>query len=271
MIARIHHVKNGIEYVLQFNCKDTIELRIIKHTLLGRFPNYFRHEWGTSCYEMDIFQEALRNSRPYINFLQVHLPHRIPRTTNEERDLIHAFEKIAGINLMLTPESVRKRRLESMRELACLPGIDISATVSYASVLQSLRRSNEQTPTEEEPVQNAIPRMPEALEEQLTHTPESLRAANPDMNTAGLTEEQVEENLEFVARLLNGETIPASEAPLRNPDNNDDDIDGFLKEVDEVLENTPQDSDEVCGAPAHRLEIPAPVMTQLWKQAKDQD
>ena len=38
MIARIHHLKHGTEYVLQYNTRsDTIELRIIKYTLLGRW------------------------------------------------------------------------------------------------------------------------------------------------------------------------------------------------------------------------------------------
>ena len=43
MVARIHHTKNGTEYVLQYNSKtDTIESRENRLTLIGGVPNYFR-------------------------------------------------------------------------------------------------------------------------------------------------------------------------------------------------------------------------------------
>ena len=280
MVARIHYVRNGIEYVLQYNSNtDTIESREHLLMLIGGVPNYFRDNGLGTALEVHTFKITLRNWRPLTTFSEA--LNRLPMLSDEEKTLIHKFEEIADINLCLTPESVSRHRLESMQEIARLPGIDISATVSYASVLQSLRRSNEQAPTEEESVQNVIPRMPEALEEQLTHTADSLRAANPDMNTEGLTEEQVEENLEFVARLLNGETLSAREnPPLSNPNTDDTDsapdpnlaeTDTLLKEIDDVLADEAKTSDEVWGAPTHIPFLDADTMSKMWKQAKAQD
>ena len=206
--------------------------------------------------------------------------------SDEEKALIHEFEKIANINLCLTPESVSRHRLDNMQEMARLTGADLTLTSSHTShvfremqaslstewdMIARQRQLSEDVVNAVEQLSNLRMRMREELAEQLTHTPESLRAAHPDMNTEGLTEEQVQENLEFVARLLNGETIPATEAPPQESDVDDDDIDGFLKDVETLLDEPDPSTDEVFGAPAHRLEIPASVMSQLWRQAQGED
>ena len=99
----------------------------------------------------------------------------------------------------------------------------------------------------------------------------------PSVNTEGLTEEQIQENLAFVARLLNGETISARDnPPLPNPnsedastpDPNTTEIDDLLIEIDETLSDTTRDSDEVWGAPTHTPYLDADTMSQLWKQAQ---
>ena len=189
MIARIHHVKNGIEYVLQYNSNtDTIESRKNRLTLIGGVPNYFRESGLKTALEAHTFKITLRNWRPLTIFSEAlnRLPaplNRLPALSDEEKDLIHEFEKIAEINLYLTPESVR--------------------------------------------------------------------AENPNMNTEGMTEEQVQDNLEFVARLLNGETIPATEFPSRDLNNNDAVLDRLLKEIEEAIEDN--DTDRVRGAPTHPI------------------
>ena len=278
MIVRIHHVRNGIEYVLQYNSKtDTIESRENRLILIGGVPNYFRDNGLGTALEAHTFKITLRNWRPSLCFSEAlnRLPaplNRLPMLSDEEKDLIHEFEKIADINLCLTPESVSRHRVSEMQEIARLPGIDISSPLRYTRLFcDNFANANEQTSTEEESVQNAMPRMPEVLEEQLIHTPESLRAAHPDMNTEGMTEEEVQENLEFVARLLNGETIPATEFPSRDSGVDDDDIDKLLKKIDTTLNDENHQHDEVCGAPTHRLEIPAPVMSRLWRSAQGED
>ena len=76
MVARIHHTKNGTEYVLQYKSRtDTIELRINRYTLIGGIPNYFRHEWGTYVRGMDFFKGTVLNNRPFSGLC----PHPYPR------------------------------------------------------------------------------------------------------------------------------------------------------------------------------------------------
>ena len=98
------------------------------------------------------------------------------------------------------------------------------------------------------------------------------------MNTEGLTEEQIQENLEFIARLQSGESIPATEFPLRdrnreaqNRDTEEAAFDAFMKEIDEVLESDDSDDETVRGAPSHYPEISAERMQSLWKQARQED
>ena len=141
MVARIHHTKNGTEYVLQYNIRsDTIELRIIKHTLLGRFPNYFRHKSGRPFHEIATFKEILRSLRTRSGVDQ------FPELTEDEEALIHAFEEIADTRLLLTPESMNRfyqtvmqgaangfnPAAESLRELASnLQGLDMNPLLAY--------------------------------------------------------------------------------------------------------------------------------------------
>ena len=115
MVARIHHRKAGIEYVLQYKSRtDSIELRINRYTLIGGIPNYFRHEWGTYVREMDFFKRAVLNHRP-TSGLCPH-PYPRPKLSDAEKDALHEFEKIAGVNLLLTPESVSRHRMSLMAE-----------------------------------------------------------------------------------------------------------------------------------------------------------
>ena len=107
MVARIHHRKHGVEYVLQYDSRaDRIELRKNRYTLIGGIPNYFRHEWGTYVREMDFFKGTVLNHRP-ISGLCPH-PYPLPKLSDAEKASIHEFEKIAGVNLLLTPESVQR-------------------------------------------------------------------------------------------------------------------------------------------------------------------
>ena len=107
MVARIHHRKAGIEYVLQYKSRtDSIELRINRYTLIGGIPNYFRHEWGTYVREMDFFKRAVLNHRPFSGLCLS--PYPRPKLSDAEKDALHEFEKIAGVNLLLTPESVSR-------------------------------------------------------------------------------------------------------------------------------------------------------------------
>ena len=124
------------------------------------------------------------------------------------------------------------------------------------------------------------------LEERLSHLPDQPPSTEPRVvqepshlvNTEGLTEEQIQENLEFIARLQNGESIPATEFPLRdrnreaqNHDTEEAAFDAFMKEIDEVLESDDSDAETVRGAPSHYPEISAERMQSLWKQARQED
>ena len=280
MFARIHHLKHGTEYVLQFNRKtNTIELRIIKHTLLGRFPNYFRHKWGTSCYEMDCFQKHLRLWRLPSGFSPY--PDSVPLLSDEEKALIHKFEQIAGINLRLTPESVSRHRLGSMQEIARLPGIDTSAMISYSEILSRLRPNTDRRSAIyaqlDENFRQRL-QMPNHLQQALrvdtiTETEAPPPTDEPPIpqetptlrNTEGLTEEQIQETEQFVARLLNGETLSAREnPPLPNPNTDEDTdtptdvneavLDRLLKDIEEAIEYN--DTEKVQGAPTHPFHLP---------------
>ena len=320
MIARIHHTKNGTEYVLQYNRKpDTIELRIIKHTFIGGIPNYFRHAFGTYVREMEAFKDILRNWRP-LSGLSPH-PDYLPQLSAEEKVLIHEFEQIANINLRLTPESVSRSHqnqaamqgaanvlqasTESLRDaVSNLQGLDMNPLISYLNFrvdrqLVALAQWHEQNPPTAAEVENIRQRlgMPDDLQQELRidryevghianigspapmNEPPIPQEAPTLRNTEGLTEAQIQENQEFITRLLNGETISAREnPPLPNPNsedtsapdpNTDDaDIDDFLKEVDETLSDTTRDSDEVWGAPTHTPYLNADTMSKLWKQAQ---
>ena len=253
MVARIHHTKEGVEYVLQYNIRsDTIELRIIKHTLLGRFPNYFRHEFGTYVREMDAFREILRSTRTTAGI------DRLPYLTDTEKDAIHEFESIAGIHLRLTSESVSRyyqiamqgaanglqAATESFRETArALQGLDLSPLIASTNILanlqlESLARSPAFNPPAQENATDCRQRIRRELrhdllptgnlEERLsepfnvpdppppTDEPPPPQEAPTLRNTEGLTEAQIQETEAFVARLLNGESIPATEFPLRD-------------------------------------------------------
>ena len=114
MVARIHHRKAGVEYVLQYNSRtDSIELRKNRYTLIGGIPNYFRHEWGTYVREMDFFKGTVLNHRPFSG-LCPH-PYPLPKLSDAEKDTLHEFEKIGGVNLLLTLESIQ-RHLQSLTE-----------------------------------------------------------------------------------------------------------------------------------------------------------
>ena len=329
MIARIHHLKHGTEYVLQYTCQtDTIELRILKHTLLGRFPNYFRHEFGTYVREMDAFGNILRNWRP-LSGLCPH-PDYLPQLSAEEKVLIHEFEQIANINLMLTPESENRfyqtamqgaangfnASLESLREVASnMQGLDMNPLLGYmngrvsrqlaafaasADMLAFPRRyADEEAVAQEENESNTSIRqrlrreMAEYflstgdLEQRLSDPPDPPPPTNappiaqetPDVNTEGMTEEEIQENEEFIQRLLNGETISAREFPLRNRDRSEEtpqdaeaDLDAFLNKIDDTLETAGSDADTIRAAPSHHPAIPVETMMHLWRQARrDED
>ena len=311
MVTRIHHIKEGVEYVLQYNIRsDTIELRIIKHTLIGGIPNYFRHEFGTYVREMDAFRDILRSTRTTagINLL--------PYLTDTEKDAIHEFESIAGIHLRLTPESVSRsyqtamrgaaNRLqaaaESFRETArALQGLDLRPLIASTNILanqrlESLARSAAFNPPSQENAIDYGQRIRRELRHDLLLTgnlEERLSVPDPPpptdeppipqeaptlRNTEGLTEAQIQETEAFVARLLNGESIPATEFPLRDfqadtspPDPDTTEIDAFLKELDAVLDDSTHETNEVWGAPTHTPFLDAETVIRLWKQANRTD
>ena len=272
MVARIHYRKAGIEYVLQYNSEtDTIELRRNGHTLIGGTPNYFRYEWGTSVYEMRVFTEAVLNHRPVDGLTS------FPELSDAEKALIHEFEQIADINLLLTPESINRHQMLEIAAHERLPSIlesileDFSQSPAFNRVstgeyltrlgdLQGIPRLENESDSEYRERLDASP-----------HTPQSLRDENPDMNTEGMTEEEIEDNLEFIARLLNGESIPATEFPLRSRNNDASDLDDFLREIDETLEEPINDDDTVRAAPAHRFYMTPSIVASLWRQANDED
>ena len=284
MVARIHHRKEGVEYVLQYKSRtDTIELRKNRYTLIGGIPNYFRHEWGTYVREMDFFKRAVLHHRPASGFW----PHR--KLSDAEKDALHEFEKIAGVNLLLTPESIQRHRqsltqgaanafseaARSFRETTrTLQGLNLNPLLSFANRIMDSQRQL----IERRLVENLLPTSD--LEQRLS---EPLNAAvqtdnNTEMNTEGLTEEQIQENLEFIARLQSGESIPATEFPLQdrnreeqNHENEEAAFDAFMKEIDEVLESDDSDDETVRGAPSHYPEISAERMQSLWKQARQED
>ena len=177
MVARIHYRESGVEYVLQYNSTtDTIELRRNHFRLIGGIPNYFRDEWGTSVYEMRIFQETLLDTRPSSNSTD---QHRLPRLYPTEQALIHEFEKIASINLLLTIKSVREHRFRLMQETArSLPGIDITTTLSFLNRFDRLSGVSARQENERD------------TEPPLTDEPPIAQEA-PSMNTEGFTEEEM--------------------------------------------------------------------------------
>ena len=282
MVARIHHRKHGVEYVLQYDSRvDRIELRKNRYTLIGGIPNYFRHEWGTYVREMDFLKGTVLVHRP-ISGRCPH-PYPLPQLSDAEKVLIHEFEKIAGVNLLFTPESVQ-RHIQSLTEGAAnalaeaarsLRGLDLNPLISYANrITDSQRRLAETLLATGD------------LEERLSHLPDPPPSTEPRVvqepshlvNTEGLTEEQIQENLEFIARLQNGESIPATEFPLRdrnceaqNHDTEEAAFDAFMKEIDEVLEADDSDDETIRAAPSHHPEISAETMQSLWKQARQED
>ena len=289
MVARIHHRKHGVEYVLQYDSRaDRIELRKNRYTLIGGIPNYFRHEWGTYVREMDFFKETVFAHRP-ISGLWTH-PYRLPKLSDAEKAFIHEFEKIAGVNLLLTPESVQRHRqsltegaantlaeaARSFRETArSLRGLDLNPLISYTNRITDLQRRLAETLLATGDLEERLshpPHQPPSTEPRVVQEPSHL------VNTEGLTDEQIQENLEFIARLQNGESIPATEFPLRdrnheeqNHENEEAAFDAFMKEIDEVLESDDNDDETVRGAPSHHPEIPAEIMSSLWKQARQED
>ena len=358
MVARIHHRKEGVEYVLQYKSRtDSIELRKNRYTLIGGIPNYFRHEWGTYVREMDFFKRAVLHHRPTSGLW----PHR--KLSDAEKDALHEFEKIAGVNLLFTPESIQRHRqsltqgaanafseaARSFRETArTLPGIDTTqiriareAAESFRETAESFliareagipRQENEDDTDSQRRLADSMvtnfvvtpdmlafpsryadgdavaqeeneddtnpfrqrlrPRLAENflptgdLEQRLSDPPDPPPPTNappiaeetPSVNTEGMTEEEIQECQEFIQRLQNGESIPATEFPLRdsNPDtetpqNAEAAFDAFMKEIDEVLESDESDAETVRGAPSHYPEISAERMQSLWKQARQED
>ena len=325
MVARIHHRKEGVEYVLQYKSRtDSIELRKNRYTLIGGIPNYFRHEWGTYVREMDFFKRAVLHHRPTSGLW----PHR--KLSDAEKDALHEFEKIAGVNLLLTPESIQRHRqsltqgaanafseaARSFRETArTLQGLDMNPLLSFANrIMDSQRRLIERrladsmvtnfvvTPdmlafpsryadgdavAQEENESNTSirQRLRREMAERLLDPPDPpptnappIAEETPSVNTEGMTEEEIQECQEFIQRLQNGESIPATEFPLRdsNPDtetpqNAEAAFDAFMKEIDEVLESDESDAETVRGAPSHYPEISAERMQSLWKQARQED
>ena len=253
MVARIHHRKEGVEYVLQYDSRtDSIKLRINRYTLIGGIPNYFRHEWGTYVREMDFFKRTVLNHRPFYG-LRPH-PYPRPPLSDAEKDALHEFEKIAGVNLLLTPESISRHRMSAMAETAQLPGIDTTSTVSFLSRIAreagiprqenedetDLQRRHELNMATETAYLADLPGLDRtsivSYQDVLSRYLRSPQDANdvdaspPDSppptdsppipqeaptlrNTEGLTEEQIQETEVFVARLLNGETLSARENP----------------------------------------------------------
>ena len=277
MVARIHHRKHGVEYVLQYDSRaDRIELRKNRYTLIGGIPNYFRHEWGTYVREMDFFKGTVLNHRPFSG-LCPH-PYPLPKLSDAEKDTLHEFEKIAGVNLLLTPESIQ-RHLQSLTEGAAnalseaartLQGLDLNPLISFANRITDSQRRLAETLL-------ATGDLTQRLSQPF-NAPPVVQEPSHLVNTEGLTEEQIQENLEFIARLQNGESIPATEFPLRdrnceaqNHDTEEAAFDRFMKEIDEVLEADDSDDETVRAAPSHHPEISAERMQSLWKQARQED
>ena len=293
MVSRIHYTEAGVEYVLQYNIRsDTIELRIIKYSLLGRFPNYFRHKSGTSFLEIATFKEVLRSIRTASGV------DWFPELTEDEATVIHTFEEIADIHLLLTPKSVSKyyqtamqgaanglqAATESLRETArSLAGSDMSPIIEYMngvahSYLSAFARWHaENLPTAEE-VRNITQhlRMPHGRQQQLrvdspndddTETQRVSLAQLPGLDRTSILSYQ-----DVFDRLIR---VPYPEndvdASTPDPDADDADIDTFLKEIDETLSDTTRDSDEMWGAPTHTPYLDAETIKQLWKQANRTD
>ena len=285
MVTRIHHIKQGVEYVLQYNIRsDTIELRIIKYSLLGRFPNYFRHKSGTSFLEIAAFKEVLRSIRTASG---VDL---FPELTEDEATIIHAFEEIADIHLLLTPKSVSKYYQTAMREAAnglqaaaesfretarALQGLDLRPLIASTNILanrrlESLARSPVFNPPSQENAIDYRQRIRRELRHDLLPTgnlEERLSVPDPPpptdeppipqeaptlRNTEGLTEAQIQETEAFVARLLNGETLSAREyPPLPNPNSEDASTpDPDTTEIDAFL----KELDAVLDDPIHETD-----------------
>ena len=282
MVTRIHYRESGVEYVLQYNAStDTIELKKNKYTLIGGIPNYFRDEWGTYVYEMVVFKETLLASRPPSHLSTDQYP--LTELTTEEQAVIYEFEEIADINLQLTLESINRHRMALMAEIArATEGLNlrllVSATIrladSYSNQLGLWLSENilHFSPDPDRyPPRYANGQLQSTEEPQPTDEP-AIPQETPSINTEGLTEEEIQENSEFIQRLLQDETISALDTPSsEKPNSNKASIDDLLREIDETLEEPVSDDETVRAAPAHRFEIPASMLASLWRQANDED
>ena len=274
MVARIHYRESGVEYVLQYNSTtDTIELRRNHFRLIGGIPNYFRDATLGNAYEIQVFKRILLNARPNATLVQ----------SVEEKALIHEFEKIAGIYLCLTHESCRNYRMALMAEMArAMQGLDLQPLVSAINRLRDSLLENFVV----SPDMLAFPSRfadssdvhRQELGSESFNPPDPPPSTEPPIaqeislrNTEGMTEEEIQDNLEFIARLERGESIPATEFPLRDRNRDEAPVDELLREIDEVLEAPDSDDDTVRAAPSHHPGIPSEIMSKLWKQARDED
>ena len=206
MVARIHHRKEGVEYVLQYKSRtDSIELRKNRYTLIGGIPNYFRHEFGTYVREMDFFKRAVLNHRPFSGLC----PHPYPRSplSDVEKDALHEFEKIAGVNLLFTPESIQRHRqsltqgaanafseaARSFRETTrTLQGLDLNPLLSFANrIMDSQRRLIERRLAIGDTAFSTVQRLEHPT---FSNEPPVVQEPSHLVNTEGLTEEQIQEN-----------------------------------------------------------------------------
>lgn len=258
MVTRIHYRRNGNEYVLQYDSdRDKVEFRINRYRLIGSIPNYFRDEWGTYVREIDAFKETLLDSKPSsrVTPLPLLLPEfaneeqvSLPELTDAEIKAIDDFEDIASITLLLTPKSVensRKARLTAMREVAQLPGVDMTQSVNYAQVLSDCHRT--------------------ALVWNIDPTEIESEPANEDQDhiedeEGELTDEESQEIQAFVDTFAETIRLSRTQVPHRN-------IDEFINEIDETLDANSDDS--VRGAPTRYL--PDFILDQHSRQSRNED
>ena len=240
MVARIHYRESGVEYVLQYNSEtDTIEFRKNTYTLIGGIPNYFRDEWGTYVYEMEIFKETLLASRPPSHLSTDQYP--LTELTTEEQAVIYEFEEIADINLQLTLESINRHRMALMAEITrATEGLDLRLLVSATTRLAD-SYSNQ---------------LGLWLSENILHF-----SPAPDRYPPRYAN----------CQLQGTEAPPPTDEPPISQEPPSIDLDDLLQEIDEVLDEPTNDDDTVRAAPSHRFEIPAETMSELWKNAKKSD